>query len=121
MSSGEESKGPGFTIVDRRGQEAEAAEQQPEGPAQRAPLPPVDFPGFLLSLATSALFHLGLVADPKTGKTASPDLPVARQTIDTLELLERKTRGNLTAEEAELLTKLLTELRLRFVEVSQAS
>ena len=115
----------GFTIVDRRGAGREEHTEQtapasppPEGKAAAGSLPEVDFPSFLLSLATSALYHLGLVADPQTGEKAERNLPLARQTIDTLALLETKTRGNLTDEETELLTNLLTELRMRYVESS---
>ena len=75
----------------------------------------------MLSLGTSALYHLGVVGDPETGaKAPAPNLPLARQTIDTLEMLQEKTRGNLDAEEAQLLEGLLYELRMRFVEVRDA-
>ena len=80
-----------------------------------AELPQIDFSTFVLSLSTSALYHLGLVPDPETGKAAAPNLVLARQTIDTLEVLHVKTRGNLDAQEAHLLESLLYELRLRFV------
>ena len=78
-------------------------------------LPQIDFSTFVLSLSTSAFYHLGLVPDPETGKPAEPNLALARQTIDTLEVLQVKTRGNLDAQEAHLLESLLYELRLRFV------
>ncbi len=79
-------------------------------------LPAIDFSTFILSLSTSALYHLGLVADPETGKPGSKNLALARQTVDTLEILQQKTRGNLEPEEARLLESLLFELRLRCVE-----
>jgi len=85
----------------------------PEGGG--AALPQIDFSTFVLSLSTSAFYHLGLVPDPETGKPAEPNLALARQTIDTLEVLQVKTRGNLDAQEAHLLESLLYELRLRFV------
>jgi hypothetical protein len=88
-------------------------------PAEKGDLPQIDFSTFVLSLSTSALCHLGLVEDPQTGEREAPDLPLASQTIDTLALLQEKTRGNLDAEEARLLESLLYELRMRFVEVSQ--
>jgi hypothetical protein len=120
MAAGDGSKERGFTIVDRRG---ERAEQEEESPVQERPrateLPPVDFSSFALSLATSALYHLGLVADPSTGRPGQPDLPLARQTIDTLAMLDEKTRGNLSEEEKHLLASLLAELRLRFVEAGK--
>lgn len=103
----------GFTIVDKRGRE-----EEPQDPSGQA-LPRPDFSGFLLSLGTSALFHLGLVADPESGNAAAPNLPIARHTIDTLELLEEKTRGNLSDEESTLLRNLLTDLRMRFVAASR--
>jgi hypothetical protein len=141
----EEHKDRGFTVVDRRGADEEeaASEAEPaapesppaEGPgftlvgephadahgADEGPLPPVDFSGLALSLATSALFHLGLVADPETGEAGPKDLRLARHSIDTLQLLQEKTRGNLTEEEAALLANLLTELRMRFVEAGRGA
>ena len=88
---------------------------EPEGAA----LPRIDFSTFILSLSTSALYHLGLVEDPETGRKGEPDLALASQTIDTLAILEEKTRGNLDAEEQRLLESLLYELRMRYVEVRQ--
>jgi hypothetical protein len=113
MPPDERKEGPGFTIVDRRG----AAEEKE--PAAPPPLPKPDFAGLALSLATSALFHLGLLPDPSTGEPGAKNLALARHSIDTLEILEEKTRGNLTSEEAELLAKLLTELRVHYVESSR--
>jgi hypothetical protein len=120
----------GFTIVDRRGSKGEEAASEPEATpgeagapeasADRAPLPRIDFASFALSLGTSALYHMGLVGDPESGKpVAETNLALARQTIDTLEMLETKTRGNLDSEEAKLLESLLYELRMRFVEARQ--
>jgi hypothetical protein len=82
-------------------------------------LPAIDFSTFVLSLSTSALFHLGLIPDTQSGKPGERNLPLARQTIDILEILETKTRGNLDAEEARLLESLLFEIRMRFVEASR--
>ena len=89
-------------------------------PAPASDLPRIDFSTFILSLSTSALYHLGLVEDPQTGKREEPDLDLASQTIDTLALLQEKTQGNLDSEEEHLLQSLLYELRMRFVEVSQS-
>jgi hypothetical protein len=121
MGDEQETKGPGFTIVDKRGQDEEpVAETQagPEEPSQRS-LPEVDFGAFIISLGTSALYHMGMVPDPETGKPVEPNLPVARQTIDTVEMLQDKTRGNLSDEESALIKNLLTELRMRFVEAAK--
>ena len=118
MLPDEPERGPGFTIVDRRGSKAEPAEAPPK---EHGPLPQVDFAAIVLSFATSALFHLGLVPDPETGQPGTKSLPLAQHSIDLLELLQRKTQGNLTAEEGQLLTNLLTELRVRFVESSRGA
>ena len=79
----------------------------------------INFPAFVLSLAHTAAVHFGDVPDPVTGQQAEKNLPAAQQMIDILALLEAKTRGNLSAEERQLLEQLLYELRLRFVEVSK--
>jgi len=82
-------------------------------------LPAIDFPTFLVSLSTSAFYHMGLVEEPGSGEPSPKNLPMARQTIDILELLQEKTRGNLEPDEARLLESLLYELRMRFVEASR--
>jgi hypothetical protein len=76
---------------------------------------PLTFAAFVLSLASTAAIHLGDLPDP-AGGTSEPNLEGASQMIDILALLEEKTRGNLTAEERQLLEQVLCELRLRFVE-----
>ncbi len=78
----------------------------------------VDFSTFVLSLSTSALYHLGELADPTTGKTGEKNLVLVRQTIDTLELLQEKTVGNLEPAEANLLNSLIYELRMKVVKES---
>ncbi len=80
--------------------------------------PEVTFVGFVLSLAHTAAFHFGDVADPVSGQQGVLNLPAAQQIIDILGLMEEKTRGNLTAEERQLLEQLLAELRLRYVEAA---
>lgn len=78
---------------------------------------PIPFAGFVLSLATSAAIHLGDVADPGTGQVQAPDLEAASQMIDLLAMLQEKTRGNLDADEAQVLEQILYDLRLRYVAV----
>jgi Domain of unknown function (DUF1844) len=80
----------------------------------------LSFVAFVLSLAHTTAVHLGDVPDPASGHPSPPNLPAAAQMIDILSLLEQKTRGNLTAEERQLLEQVLYELRLRFVEVRSA-
>ena len=77
-------------------------------------LPEIDFGTFVLSLASSALVHLGEVHHPDTGG-AQANLSLAKQTIDILGMLRDKTRGNLTREEGELLENLLLDLRMKYV------
>ena len=79
----------------------------------------ITFVGFVLSLAHTAAVHFGDVPDPVSGQTAQPNLPAAQQMIEILALLEEKTRGNLSAEERQLLEQIVYELRLRFVEISK--
>jgi hypothetical protein len=82
-------------------------------------LPAVDFSTFVLSLAHSALVHLGVAPDPATGQQHPPSLPLARQTIDLVSLLAEKTKGNLNGEEERLIEQLLYDLRLHYVEASK--
>ena len=96
----------------------EAAHVTEDGAAP-ASLPQVDFSNFVLSLAATAMMQLGMVPDHETGQLAEPNLLLGRHTIDTLELLQEKTRGNLEPDEEKLLDSMIYELRMRFVETSQ--
>jgi hypothetical protein len=80
------------------------------------PDPAINFASFLLSLAATAAVHFGDRMEPGAIEPGPVDLVAAGQMIDILALLEEKTRGNLTAEERQLLETILYELRLRFVE-----
>ena len=91
------------------------------GPEDTHDATAVTFVGFVLSLAHTAAFHFGDVPDPVTGEAGTANLAAAQQIIDILALLEEKTRGNLTAEERQLLEQLLYELRMRYVEASKAA
>lgn len=84
----------------------EALPQEPDD------LPPMDFSTFIVSLRTSAMLHLG-------AESSELDLPLARQEIDLLGILEEKTRGNLTGEEERLLSQVLFDLRTRYVAARQ--
>jgi hypothetical protein len=76
---------------------------------------PITFGSFLVSLFSSALVHLGELPDPATQEKSPPDLDLARQTIDLVEILQQKTVGNLDADESELMAHVLYELRLKYV------
>jgi len=86
--------------------------------SEEPPRPTLPFTAFVVSLASTAAIHFGDLVDPVSGKHAEPNLEGAAQMIDILEMLEQKTRGNLTAEERQVLAQLLYELRLRFVEAT---
>lgn len=81
-------------------------------------MPEVTFSAFVMSLNTSVLFHLGEIADPATGKKLV-DLDLARHGIDTLTLIEQKTKGNLSTDESEMLKNILYDLKIRFVKVAK--
>jgi hypothetical protein len=82
------------------------------------PQPALSFTAFVLSLASTAAIHFGDLPDPVSGESSELNLEGAAQMIEILSLLEQKTRGNLTAEERQILEQVLYELRMRFVEVS---
>jgi hypothetical protein len=76
------------------------------------------FISFVLSLATTAAVHFGDIPDPASGQPSELNLEGAAQMIEILVLLDQKTRGNLTAEERQVLEQVLYELRLRYVDVT---
>lgn len=80
---------------------------------------PIDFSAFVFSLARSALIHLGLENHPE-GEALPLNLKAAQEAIDILAMLEEKTRGNLSTEENELISKLLYTLRVSYVEVAKS-
>ena len=82
--------------------------------SENVQMPKIDFTTFVLSLNSSALVNLGFETDPISGSKAT-SLPIAKQTIDILAMLEEKTRGNLTDDENRLMTHILYELRLLYV------
>jgi hypothetical protein len=81
-------------------------------------LPNIDFATFVLSLSHSVLMHLGEAPHPETGKVEK-NLPLARQTIDLIGMLEDKTKGNLSGDEERLIGQILFDLRMRYVEISK--
>jgi uncharacterized protein DUF1844 len=79
----------------------------------------LSFTAFVISLASSAAIHFGDMPDPLSGERQTPaNLEGAQQMIDILSLLEEKTRGNLSAEERQVLEQVLYELRMRYLEAS---
>lgn len=94
-------------------EEADATEQDEA-------LPSIDFATFILSLSHSALMHLGEAPHPETNAVEA-NLPLAKQNIDLLGMLEEKTKGNLTGDEERLLAQMLFDLRMRYVERSKGA
>ena len=131
----EEKKDSGFVIKDKRifAEGNEVSEEKPTSPiAGEKPeiqeninnksqsqdesfdYPPITFTNFVLSLSTSALFHFGDFPDPATGKTQK-NLSAAKQTIDMLDMINEKTKGNLDEPENNLIQGVLYELKMRYV------
>ena len=122
MSSDAKDDKSGFTVTDRRifaDEKGEArVEQTSPAAAQAQTAPPaIDFHTFVLSLGSSALLHLGELERPGAGGPEI-DLPMAKNTIDILSMLQDKTRGNLTPEEQKLIEGLVYDLKLRYVEAT---
>jgi hypothetical protein len=86
-----------------------------ESPPQRE-LPPPDLTFIAGTMYMQALVAMGLVPNPMTGK-ATVQLQQAKHAIDTLDVLQRKTEGNRTADESEAIEAMLHELRLTFITV----
>ncbi len=79
-----------------------------------AGMPKMTFATFIISLNHSALVHLGMVEDPSSG-TKAKNLELAKQTIDVIAMLEKKTKGNLTEEETMMMESLLYDLQMFYV------
>jgi len=137
----EEGSTSGFRVVDRRAFSADGSRKEEvlseETGAETAPGPqpapateiPIEpgspfendsarFEMLVSYLSTTAMFQMGLIPGP-SGERIPPDLPNARRTVDLIEVLQEKTRGNLTAQESRLLEDVLYELRMSFVEMQK--
>ncbi len=77
-------------------------------------LPMITFSTFIASLNAAVLANLGIIDEPGTGRRTK-NLPLAKQTIDILAMLDEKTRGNLTQDEATILKSVLYDLRIIYV------
>ncbi len=99
--------------------EAEAKEDTKEKQAQaKEQMPAADFSGLVSMLTTQAFFALGLIRTEED-KEQPADLQLAKYNIDMLEVIEQKSKGNLTEEEEKLLSGALHQLRMSFVKISQ--
>lgn len=79
-------------------------------------LPPVDFISYLTNLVETGRLYLNGIPNPETEEVVI-NLPLVKHIIDTIEMLEEKTKGNLTAPEANFLANTLYELRMSYVRV----
>lgn len=77
-------------------------------------LPPVDFISYLTNLVETGRLYLNGIPNPETEEVVI-NLPLVKHIIDTIEMLEEKTQGNLTAPEANFLANTLYELRMGYV------
>lgn len=88
--------------------------QKTQPDAEDSLYPQLSFSTFVISLNAGALVHMGAMEDPDT-QVKQKNLPLAKQVIDTLNMLEEKTRGNLTDEEGRLLKSILYDLKIIYV------
>ena len=128
MSEKENVEGEGFVIKDKRSsqisaddatfqdeQETKDQEKQTDSSKEKETEPfQVDFSTFIMSLTSSAFYHLGDMPDPSTGKK-EVNLPAVQQSIDMLIMLREKTKGNLKEDEKKLLEQLVYELQVKYV------
>ena len=94
-------------------EETEKPEEQPE----RGPLPHADMTGLISMLATQAFFAMGAFGTEE-GQEPKIDLDMAKYSVDMLGVIEEKTKGNLSDEEAAALENTLHQLRMTFVSLS---
>lgn len=124
----------GFVIRDKRGQSRDDSptpqSSEPSSPAPEAPHdapsaseapheapPPLSFSSFIFSLGTSALMLMGERLSPEQPHTPV-NLPQAKEIVDILSILDEKTKGNLTTEEAAVMKDMLYTLRMKYVEAT---
>ena len=128
MSKKEPVEGEGFVIKDKRSsqisedaatfqddQETKDQEEQTGSSKEKETESfQIDFSTFIMSLTSSAFYHLGDMPDPSTGKK-EVNLPAVQQTIDMLVMLREKTKGNLKEDEEKLVEQLIYELQVKYV------
>ena len=119
-------------VRDKRGQSreepaSESLDQAASAPASSPPdakpspePPPLSFSTFVLSLSTSALMLMGEQLSPEN-PPLPVNLPQAKEIIDILRILEEKTKGNLTEEEANVVRDMLYTLQMKYVGLASGS
>jgi hypothetical protein len=129
----------GFKVSDRRGvaKDGDPRPERPDNKGETSGAPnaftdnqqreqpqspddlPMTFQNLILSLSTTAMLQMGLLANPETGK-AEKDLIGAKQSIDILQILQDKTAGNLSAEESQLLEASLYDLKMIYLQATNS-
>ena len=103
-------------------EQAKKRQQEDKGAQDQAAreLPPATFATLVSSLAAQTMLAMGGMQDPRT-KRRMVDLALAKHHIDTLTMLEEKTKGNLTDEEVKLLDQVLYQVRMQYVQMAQGT
>jgi hypothetical protein len=106
-------------LAEQEKAEKEKAEKEktPRDKSRRGSLPKGDFAALISMLVTQALFALGLL-QVEGQEEKEPDLELAKYSIDMLETIEKKTKGNLTEEEKKVLENTLGQVRIAYVKVA---
>ena len=120
IDEGEKEEKDAPAAEEKKETEAREENDKTDADAQEPPpqFPEINFATFIASLNASALLQLGAIEDPTTG-TKNKNLPMAKQTIDILSMMQEKTAGNLSQEEENLLKNILYDLRLMYVKEKQ--
>jgi len=107
-------------VDEEKAAETDEVSEEPTAETQEPPFqfPEINFPTFVASLNASALLNLGAIEDPSSGEK-NKNLPMAKQTIDILSMLQEKTSGNLSKEEEDMLKNILYDLRIMYVKEKQ--
>ncbi len=98
--------------------EEELEHKVEEKEQERPAMPEADFPGLISMITTQAYYALGVIGTEQD-KERPPDLAIAKYNIDMLAIIDEKTKGNLTEDEAKLLESTLHQLRMIFVQLSE--
>jgi hypothetical protein len=96
--------------LEKEKEKLESGKEEEQQPRQ---MPPANFGIFISGLVTEAMIHLGLIENP-VSKKKEANLDQARYIIDTLSILQKKTKGNLTDQEKKYLDGALDELKMQY-------
>ncbi len=111
-----ETRGEGFVMSEPDESQKDTGGEGQEKENRQVSDIEIDFSTFVLSLSSSVMLSFGKVPNPMTGETQK-NLPMAKQTLDILAMLQEKTKGNLEENEDKLLDNLLADLRLQYVDL----